>query len=317
MLASLGLAEIFALTCLGVLLDVALGEPSRWHPLACFARIAGAIEARFNSRAGHGTATLGALATAALVGLPALVLVGALARLPTWGALALHGFALYFALGARSLHEHLRPVARAIDAGDLPQARGLAARVVSRDLEDASEGEVARAAVESALENGNDAVFGALAWFAIAGAPGVVAYRLANTLDAMWGYRTSRFARFGWAAARLDDLMNLLPARLTALSYAALGNTRGALGCWRRQARKWSSPNAGPVMAAGAGALGLALGGPARYHGLLEPRPALGEGDHPSARDIERALGLVRRAMALWLGVLGACALAAMGAAHA
>ena len=111
--------------------------------------------------------------------------------------------------------------------------------------------------------------------------------------------------------------MNLLPARLTALSYAALGNTRRALRCWRHQARRWSSPNAGPVMAAGAGALGLALGGPARYHGVLEPRPTLGEGDRPTARDIERALELVRRAMALWLAVLAACALAAMGTAHA
>jgi adenosylcobinamide-phosphate synthase len=154
------------------------------------------------------------------------------------------------------------------------------------------------------LENGNDAVFGALFWFALAGAPGVVAYRLANTLDAMWGYRTARYLRFGWAAARLDDLLNYVPARLTALTYAAAGRFERALACWRAQAGAWESFNAGPVMAAGAGALGVRLGGAAVYHGAPKERPPLGEGDAPGARDIRRALALVRRGVWLWLGAL-------------
>ncbi|HKB54800.1 MAG TPA: cobalamin biosynthesis protein, partial [Ramlibacter sp.] len=186
-----------------------------------------------------------------------------------------------------------------------------AARMVTRELDDAGRSDVARAAVESTLENGNDAVFGALFWFFIAGAPGAVAYRLVNTLDAMWGYKTARYLAFGWAAARLDDLMNWLPARLTALTYSLAGNTQAGIACWRAQARRWESPNAGPVMAAGAGALGLELGGPARYHGAWKDRPRLGSGATPGAIDINRALGLVFASIALWLAVLGLLALAA------
>ncbi|MBS1224625.1 MAG: cobalamin biosynthesis protein, partial [Proteobacteria bacterium] len=187
------------------------------------------------------------------------------------------------------------------------------AMIVSRDTADLDEEQISRATVESVLENGCDAIFGALCWFVLAGAAGATLYRLANTLDALWGYRTPRYRDFGWAAARLDDGLNWLPARLTALSYVAMG-TKPALAwrCWREQAPNWKSPNAGPVMAAGAGALGLALGGPARYHGEWQQRPALGEGLAPRAEDIGRAVALVRRALWLWLGViaLGGLALA-------
>ncbi|MNF35034.1 cobalamin biosynthesis protein [compost metagenome] len=144
-------------------------------------------------------------------------------------------------------------------------------------------------------------MFAALFWFAVAGAPGVVLYRLSNTLDAMWGYRTPRFERFGWAAARIDDVLNYLPARLTALTYALLGQSRRALGCWRRQAPQWDSPNAGPVMAAGAGALGVELGGAAIYHGEVHQRPTLGEGAPADAESIAGALSLLRRGVLLWL----------------
>jgi adenosylcobinamide-phosphate synthase len=158
------------------------------------------------------------------------------------------------------------------------------------------------------LENGNDAVFGTLFWFIVAGAPGAVLFRLANTLDAMWGYRTPRFLAFGCVAARIDDGLNWIPARLTASSYALLGNTRLAWCCWRSQAPAWSSPNAGPVMSAGAGALGLALGGAACYDGVMEDRPPLGTGRVASAADIGRAWRLVAGTTALWVGVLSAAA---------
>jgi adenosylcobinamide-phosphate synthase len=154
------------------------------------------------------------------------------------------------------------------------------------------------------LENGNDAIFGALFWFALLGGPGALMFRLVNTLDAMWGYRTPHFVYFGWAAARLDDVLNYLPARITALCYATLGHFRQALHCWRHQAYKWDSPNAGPVMAAGAGALGLRLGGRARYHGAWKERPVLGRGAKPTAADIEHAIRLVRDTQLLLCAVM-------------
>ena len=192
----------------------------------------------------------------------------------------------------------------ALRSGDLNEARLRVGYVVSRETAELDETAVARAATESVLENGSDAVFAALFWFAVAGAPGVVLYRLSNTLDAMWGYRNARFERFGWAAAKIDDGLNYIPARLVALTYALLGHTRLALRCWRTQAPKWDSPNAGPVMAAGAGALGVSLGGSARYHGELHERPQLGKGPAPTAVDIWRALALVRQGVLLWLLII-------------
>ena len=202
----------------------------------------------------------------------------------------------------------------------LDEARKRVGYLVSRQTSELDSTAVARAATESVLENGSDAVFAALFWFAVAGAPGALLYRLANTLDAMWGYRNARFNAFGCCAARIDDALNWLPARLTALSYALLGQTRQALRCWRTQAARWESPNAGPVMAAGAGSLQVALGGPAVYHGHLEVRPVLGEGRAPQASDIQRALTLVRHGVRLWLVtafVVGAMIALAAGMAHA
>ncbi|GAB4350153.1 MAG: adenosylcobinamide-phosphate synthase CbiB [Immundisolibacter sp.] len=290
-----------ATTTLAVTLDRLLGEPARVHPLVGFGHIAGRIERVLNRSPcrHHGARRLsGAGAVLALVGLPALLL----AALP--GHPLLDAAVLYFAVGWRSLGEHAAAVAAPLQAGDLPAARSAVARMVSRDSAALDATQIATATVESVLENGNDAVFGALFWFAVAGAPGALVYRLVNTLDAMWGYRNRRFLHFGWAAARLDDLLNLAPARLTALAYALCGDTRRALAGWRRQARAWKSPNAGPVMAAGAGALGVQLGGPARYHGAVEQRPTLGGGRPAATVDIARACALVDRALALWLATL-------------
>ncbi|WP_454724165.1 MULTISPECIES: adenosylcobinamide-phosphate synthase CbiB [Cupriavidus] len=296
----------------GVLLDQWLGEPRRWHPLVGFGHLAAALERRLN----RGGAPLrqrvaGVSAWLLMVLVPAALtaaLVQAAAHVSVALAWLLQALALYAALGARSLHQHIAPIAAALARGDLADARRLTARIVSRDTADADAEAVARAACESALENGNDAVFGALFWFLAGGAPAVVAFRLANTLDAMWGYRTPRLLYFGWAAARLDDLLNLIPARLTALSYALLGHTAQALRCWRAQAPAWSSPNAGPVMAAGAGAVGVALGGPARYHGEWEDRPPLGAGVAPGSAEVRACLRLVRRTLWLWLAVAAASA---------
>jgi len=316
-----------ALSCLaGVALDALLGEPQRAHPLVAFGRLADRLERHFNGPEARGWRSHGVTAWCLAV-LPLTGLAWLLSLLPGIGWLV-EIVLLYLALGLRSLGEHLLPVARALRLGDLPEARRRVGFIVSRDTSALDETGVARAApppgrpwrgggepcpeakpmafraVAACEENGSDAVFATLFWFAVAGAPGVVLYRLSNTLDAMWGYRNERFERFGWAAARIDDALNYLPARLAALTYALLGQTRRALRCWRAQAPSWDSPNAGPVMAAGAGALGVALGGPAIYHGELHTRPPLGEGEPSRAGDVERALDLVWAGVGVWLGVL-------------
>lgn len=296
-----------------VLLDVGLGEPRRAHPLVLFGRLVAAIERRLYAD----RRSAGVLAWCAAV-LPPVLLVALLVwAVPAGWAWGIEVVVLYACLGLRSLGEHAVPVADALQAGDLPAARRAVGWMVSRDTEGLDPAQVAAAATESVLENGNDAVFGALFWFVVLGAPGAVLYRLANTLDAMWGYRTPRLLRFGWAAARIDDLLNLVPARLTALSYAAMGHAGAAWQCWRRQARRWDSPNAGPVMAAGAGALEVVLGGPAPYQGRWEARPVLGCGEPADAVAIRRALALVRRAVIAWLLVCMAVAVLGMGGGHA
>lgn len=282
----------------GVALDAALGEPKRWHPLVGFGKLANRLEQRFNP-SGGGWRSHGVSAWCLAV-LPLTLLTVLLVQLP-WIGWLVQIIALYAALGLRSLDQHAQPVGQALRLGDLPLARQRVGYMVSRRTEDLDATGVARAGTESVLENGSDAVFAALFWFLVAGAPGVVLYRLSNTLDAMWGYRNARFERFGWAAAKIDDGLNYLPARLVALTYAALGRTTLALRCWQRQAPQWDSPNAGPVMAAGAGALGISLGGAAVYHGELHQRPELGEGPPPRARDIERAMNLVWGGVLLWL----------------
>ena len=291
-----------ALLCVaGVALDALLGEPRRWHPLVAFGRMADRIEQRFNS-GGRGWRSHGVTAWVLAI-IPLTILATALSWLPYIGWLV-DILALYCALGMRSLGEHVQPVADALRRQDLDEARTRVGYLVSRQTSELDATDVARAATESVLENGSDAVFAAIFWFAVAGAPGVVLYRLSNTLDAMWGYRNERFERFGWAAARIDDVLNYIPARLVALTYAVLGKTRAALRCWRQQAPLWDSPNAGPVMAAGAGALGVALGGPAIYHGELHERPQLGEGLPADADSIGRGWQLVQRGVWLWLLIL-------------
>ncbi|WP_043112239.1 adenosylcobinamide-phosphate synthase CbiB [Solimonas flava] len=309
-----GLTATALAMLLAIALDAALGEPRRGHPLVAYGRLAAGAETWLNR--GCARRARGVVALLLLV-VPPVAAAAALAAVPVFGFSV--GVALLYAcIGHRSLREHARRVAVALQAGDLPAARARVGAMVSRDPQDLDAPRVAAAATESVLENGNDAVFGALFWFAVAGAPGALAYRLVNTLDAMWGYRTPRLRAFGWAAARLDDALNYVPARLTALSYAVLGDTRAALRCWRQQAPACESPNGGPVMSSGAGSLGLALGGGAHYRGVWKARPALGAGAAPDAAGIERALRLVARTLALWLLLasglaLGGALLAAFG----
>ena len=282
-------------------LDYLLGEPRRYHPLVGFGWLAYRLETRLNtaSRRTNVSHRLPGVVAVGLLLVPFTALAFWLCNLPGIGPIV-DVLLLYFAVGHKSLHEHARAVVDALRLGNNAAARDAAARMVSRD---SSALDPVPATVESVLENGNDGVFGALFWFFIAGGAGALAFRLANTLDAMWGYRSPRFLQFGWAAARLDDVLDYLPARLTALTYAVLGKTRNALSCWRTQAPTWDSPNAGPVMTAGAGALGVRLGGPARYQGEWHERPPLGMGKEAEVADIERSLALVRHGVFLWIAL--------------
>ncbi len=282
-----------------VLLDRLLGEPRRWHPLVGFGWLANHIESHFNQPA---TPTISRLA-----GLLAwLLLLAPLACISYLLAdyMLINIMLLYFAIGARSLMQHAEQIYTPLSQHHIADARHAVSLIVSRDTSQLNETEIATAGVESILENGNDAVFGAIFWFILLGDIGALIFRLANTLDAMWGYRTSRFLYFGWAAARLDDLLNLIPARLTALTYAVCGHTASAISCWNTQAHTWYSPNAGPVMSAGAGALQVRLGGTASYHGQAKHRPVLGLGDAANHTHIHAAIHLVKRSLILWCAVI-------------
>lgn len=284
-----------------LLLDQCLGEPRRWHPLVGFGCLARQVESRLNRQNGRPMRIAGTLAALLLL-IPA-ALVGHV--LSGWLGPLFDLFLLYLAIGGKSLAEHARRVVEALDLGELDKARERVGMIVSRDSADLPRPAIVAATIESVLENGADAIFGALFWFLLAGAPGVIVYRLTNTLDAMWGYRTERFRDFGWFAARLDDWLNWLPARLTALGYAVTGDFRRGINCWRGQAGGLDSPNAGVVMTAGAGSLGLILGGPCRYAGVEKDKPHFGTGAAPRAGDIHRALDLVHRSLLLWVLAIG------------
>jgi adenosylcobinamide-phosphate synthase len=285
-----------------VLLDALLGEPKRWHPLVGFGWMANKIEHVLNQNMRPCLARLAGLSAWLLLLLP-FTAISYLARHTSFAWVADVAL-LYLAIGAQSLSQHALQVHAPLSEGNLQKARHAISMIVSRDTSQLNETEIATATVESVLENGNDAIFGAIFWFVLLGGSGAVLFRLANTLDAMWGYRTPRFLYFGWAAARLDDILNLIPARLTALSYALCGHTRTALKCWMAQASTWYSPNAGPVMSAGAGALEVQLGGNAVYHGTAKQRPTLGMGALANTQHILSATNLVKRSIALWCLVI-------------
>ncbi len=286
-----------------------MGEPKSWHPLVWFGRWVDLVRqytvAPHTAKASQ-QKRAGVIAWGLAV-IPWLLILGGLFwLLPTWLDRSLSVLIVYFAIGWQSLREHAfaiaDPLQKAVqgDSSGLPQARQAVGYIVSRDTQNLSEEEVAKAGVESVLENGSDAIFAPIFWFVVAGVPGILLYRLANTLDAMWGYKNDTFIHFGWFAARCDDVLNYLPARLVVYTYGACGQWQAALRSARRPSASWKSPNAGPVMAAGAGALGIQVGGSAPYFGKVEERPVLGEGEQAQPKDLIRAVELVDRSVYLW-----------------
>jgi adenosylcobinamide-phosphate synthase len=281
---------------LGAGLDALVGDPRRGHPVAGFGRTAAAVESRLwadNRVRGVAhvlacvgtTAVAGALAGKASRSAPLRV---ATVALSTWAV-----------LGGTSLGREGAAMGALLERGDLAGARERLPHLCGRDPSALDAGELARATVESVAENTSDAVVAPLFWGAVAGVPGLLAYRAVNTLDAMVGHRNPRYERFGWAAARLDDLANLVPARLTGLLAASLAPLVGgspvvALRTMRRDGADHPSPNAGRCEAAFAGALGVRLGGRNVYGDRVEERGLLGDGSPPKTTDIARAVRLSR-----------------------
>lgn len=299
-----------AAVALGLAGDALVGEPVSLHPVAGFGRAMTALERRIwaDDRV-HGTAY--ALAG---MGLGALAGAGASRRAGTLGALAV---SVWVAASGRMLLGEASAVADALDAGDLEAARRRLPALVGRATEGLTEKEVARAVVESVAENLSDAVVATALWGLFCGAPGVLAHRAANTMDAMVGHRSERYRRFGWAAARADDVLGWPAARATAALVALARPTRAA-AVWRavrRDAPSHPSPNAGVAEAAFAGALGLRLGGTNRYGSGVEVRPFMGDGRPPEPSDIRDAVALARRALAvLTVGLAVAAAAGAVAA---
>ncbi|MBQ0977743.1 cobalamin biosynthesis protein [Micromonospora sp. M61] len=293
----------------GYALDRLLGDPRRWHPVAGFGQAAGALERRLY----RPDRTAGVAFTALAVGGP--VLLGAVAAAATRHRpvtrAVLVAASTWTVLGGRTLRHEATVMGRTLRAGDLPAARQRLGHLCGRDPSTLGESELARATVESVAENTSDAVVAPLVWGAVAGLPGLLGYRAANTLDAMVGHRSARYARFGTPAARLDDVLNLVPSRLTGLLTIAVapvahGDRQRAWQVWRRDRNDHPSPNAGQCEAAMAGALGVRLGGRNVYFGRSEVRPFLGDGPRPEARHLKRAAR-----------ISGAVGLAAVGLAAA
>ncbi|CCW18269.1 Adenosylcobinamide-phosphate synthase [Sphingobium indicum BiD32] len=295
---------------LASVLDAAVGWPQPLyrrigHPVGIFARIIAALERRWNvpSRSNGQRRMAGAFTVLILLGVTGgagWVLQSLLVAIAGPWALPLIAVLAWPGLAQRSLYDHVRPVADALERQDLPAARVAVGMIVGRDTTALDEAGVARAAIESLAESFCDGVVAPLFWLLLLGLPGIWAYKAINTADSMIGHREERWHAYGWAAARSDDAMNLVPARLSGLLICLCGG-----GGWRilwRDASRHASPNAGWPEAAMAGVLGLRLAGPIAYDGIFSDKPWIGEGSHLArAEDIQRGLTIYARAcLCLW-----------------
>ncbi|MBB4379019.1 adenosylcobinamide-phosphate synthase [Bradyrhizobium sp. Rc3b] len=300
--------------------DALLGWPS-WlfarigHPVTWLGRLIGAIDITWNRssdppafrRAAGVAGALLVIALSVALGwtLQALLSSG-------WIQIVLIGILAWPLVASRSLHDHVAAVANPLMAGDITAAREAVSRIVGRDPKALDQAGIARAAIESLAENASDGIVAPVFWGALFGLPGILGYKAINTLDSMIGHRSERHEAFGWAAARIDDVANFIPARLTGFLFVLLAPHRSqALACMTRDARRHRSPNAGWPEAAMAGALGVRLSGPRIYHGSSTNEPWLNEGARdPLAADIGEGLTVYRRAMVLLAGTLAILAFA-------
>jgi adenosylcobinamide-phosphate synthase len=291
----------------GYFADLLFGDPRRGHPVALFGSGAAALERLTYADTRRAGALHAGTLLASLAVLGVAVERTARRRGPEWTAVTTTA-ATFIALGGTSLSRTGHQMAGLLEAGDVAGARRLLPSLCGRDPAALDSAGLARAALESVAENTSDAHVAPVLWAAVGGVPAVLVYRGANTLDAMIGNRSPRYARFGWAAARFDDAVNFAAARVTAVMVAACapvvgGSPTHALRAWRRDAARHPSPNAGVVEAAFAGALGVRLGGPTQYAHELEIRPTLGDGRAPEVADLARAVTLSRVVQAVVVAV--------------
>jgi adenosylcobinamide-phosphate synthase len=292
---------------LALVIDAGLGWPAAihariGHPVTWIGALISMLDRNFNREDASETTRRAAGVCVAISVIALVAAVGwacALILPDGWLGLILAAVLAWPLIAARSMHDHVDAVVRPLISGDLPAARQAVSMIVGRDPSELDAAGIARAATESLAENTSDGIVAPLFWGVIFGLPGIAAYKAINTLDSMIAHRTPRYEAFGWAAARIDDVANLIPARLTGLLFAIVSvRPRAALGTMWRDAGHHRSPNAGWPEAAMAGALGIRLSGPRIYEGHLSQEPWLnGEAPDPSAADLNRALALYRRAM--------------------
>jgi adenosylcobinamide-phosphate synthase len=300
--------------------DAVIGWPA-WlfarigHPVTWLGRLIGVLETKWNRSSDKPALrrTAGIVAALLVIVVAAILGWAAQALLPEgWTRVVLVGVLSWPLVALRSLDDHVAAVADPLQADDLAGARAAVAHIVGRDPATLDEAGIARAAIESLAENASDGIVAPVFWGALFGLPGIAGYKAINTLDSMIGHRTPRHEAFGWAAARIDDVANFIPARLTGALFAVVGlHPSDAMSCMVRDARRHRSPNAGWPEAAMAGALGVRLSGPRVYHGCATNEPWLNEGARdPHSRDIRNGLTIYRRAMMLLAGVLAILAFA-------
>ena len=279
------------------------------HPVTWLARLIDFQDKNWNrSSASAGVRRAAGAAAALIVIALAVAAASAIQSLliSEWSRIYVAGILAWPLVALRSLYDHVAAVALALQSSNIETARLAVARIVGRDPSSLDEAGIARAAIESLAENASDGVVAPVFWGALFGLPGIVGYKAINTLDSMIGHRTIRHKAFGWAAARIDDLANFVPARLTGFLFAVVAQSPSAAwSCMARDARRHRSMNAGWPEAAMAGALGVRLSGPRVYQGSVAEEPWLNEGARdPRAEDILAGLKLYRRAMILLAGAL-------------
>lgn len=316
----------FVSLLLALALDYRFSEPTKYHPLVGFGRYVDFLQRTLNQFPNKRGQLISGIVAAVLAITPVICLIVVVQdTLPHLINIVINIALLYLCIGWSSLQQHAQAIWAELQVNQLDLARVQLGKIVSRQTDQLDSTQVAQASVESVLENSSDALFATIFWFMVAGIEGAVLHRLVNTLDAMWGYKTDKFIYFGRFSARLDDALNYIPARLTAYGFVFCATSveqgKKALACWKSQAKQCASPNGGPVMTAGAGALNVKLSEGAWYKTDSAPasgdesatqegvqwyqKPIMGCGEPAQMQTILDALALVKKTLIFWLFSLG------------